>query len=83
VQADYTDKRGFRLNTMFNPTIDGIKQLAEKYPKRIKELEWIFDKPTNIYIDFANVIRWQGKVMSYTSCKNDSKSVSLQRGICV
>ncbi|MFH1228371.1 MAG: NYN domain-containing protein [Planctomycetota bacterium] len=47
---------------MFNSTIDRIKQLAEKYPERIKELEWILDRPTNVYIDFANVYRWQEKL---------------------
>jgi len=46
---------------MFIPKTDRIKKLAEKYPERIKELEEIFDKKTNIYIDFANVIRWQDK----------------------
>lgn len=47
---------------MFNSKTDRIKHLARKYPERIKELEWIFDKSTNIYIDFANVIRWQDKL---------------------
>jgi len=44
---------------MFNPATERIKQLAENYPERIKELCRIFDKPTNIYIDFANVFGWQ------------------------
>jgi len=47
---------------MFQPKTDRIKQLAKQYPKRISELESIFDKPTNIYIDFANVFRWQEKL---------------------
>jgi len=46
---------------MFKSKTDRIKELAERYPERIKELEGIFDKKTNIYIDFANVIRWQDK----------------------
>lgn len=46
---------------MFNPKTEKIKELAKIYPERIKELEGIFDKKTNIYIDFANVIRWQDK----------------------
>jgi uncharacterized LabA/DUF88 family protein len=46
---------------MFEPKTNRIKELAEKYPSRIEELEKIFDKTTNIYIDFANVIRWQDK----------------------
>lgn len=47
---------------MFQPKTERIKQLAIKYSLRIKELERIFDKSTNIYIDFANVFRWQEKL---------------------
>jgi hypothetical protein len=47
---------------MFQPKTERIKELAQKYPERILELERIFDKETNIYIDFANVIRWQDKL---------------------
>jgi uncharacterized LabA/DUF88 family protein len=47
---------------MFKPKTERIKELAEKYSNRISELELIFDKPTNIYIDFANVFRWQEKL---------------------
>ncbi|MFH0790663.1 MAG: NYN domain-containing protein [Candidatus Omnitrophota bacterium] len=47
---------------MFIPKTDRIRELKEKYPHRISELERIFDKPTNIYIDFANVRRWQEKL---------------------
>lgn len=47
---------------MFNAKTEKIKQLAEKYPERILELAKVFDKKTNVYIDFANVIRWQEKL---------------------
>lgn len=47
---------------MFQPKTDKIKALAVKYLERIGELERIFVKPTNIYIDFANVIGWQSKL---------------------
>lgn len=49
---------------MFKPVRERIKILAEteKYKKRIKELERIFDKPTIVYIDFANVIYWQNRL---------------------
>lgn len=47
---------------MFNPTTERIKKLAEKSPDRIKELEDIFDKPTGIYIDYANVRPWSTKL---------------------
>jgi uncharacterized LabA/DUF88 family protein len=47
---------------MFYPKTQRIKELAGVYPERIQELEEIFDKKTNIYIDFANVIHWQEKL---------------------
>ena len=40
---------------MFNAKTDRIRMLAAKYPQRIEELERIFDRRTNVYIDFANV----------------------------
>ena len=54
---------------MFEPKTIRIKELAEKYSERIKELERIFDKKTNIYIDFANVIRWQDKLKWHIDLK--------------
>ena len=47
---------------MFLPKTDRIKELAEKYPQRISELENIFSKSTNIYIDYANVRPWANKL---------------------
>ena len=47
---------------MFQFKTDRIKELVAKYPQRISELERIFEKPTNIYIDFSNVIGWQNKL---------------------
>ncbi len=44
---------------MFIPKTKLIEKLASKYKIRIEELEKIFDKQSNIYIDFANVINWQ------------------------
>jgi uncharacterized LabA/DUF88 family protein len=54
---------------MFQPKTERIKELAQKYPERILELEKIFDKKTNIYIDFANVIRWQDKLKWHIDLK--------------
>lgn len=54
---------------MFKAKTERIKILAEKYPERIKELEKIFDNKTNIYIDFANVIRWQDKLKWHIDLK--------------
>jgi len=54
---------------MFNAKTERIDKLSKKYANRIKELDLIFDKPTNIYIDFANVIRWQGKLQWHIELK--------------
>jgi hypothetical protein len=47
---------------MFEPKTDRIRALAEKYPQRIEELGRIFDRRTNVYIDFANVKPWATKL---------------------
>lgn len=47
---------------MFNPKTDRIKELSQKYPKRIKELEKLFANKTNVYIDYANVKPWANKL---------------------
>ncbi len=47
---------------MFIPKTKRIERLAKLFPKIIKDLEIIFDKPTNIYIDWQNVIHWQNKL---------------------
>ncbi len=47
---------------MFTPKTKRIEKLAELYPEIISDLECIFDKPTNIYIDWQNVIHWQKKL---------------------
>ncbi len=47
---------------MFQPKTERIRELAEQYPSRINELQQIFNGPTNIYIDFANVLRWQERL---------------------
>lgn len=47
---------------MFKPKTERIKKLAALFSKRIKELNGFFAGPTNIYIDWANVFRWQDKL---------------------
>ncbi len=47
---------------MFTPSTEKIKELAEKHPRVIADLTAIFDKKTNIYIDWANVLGWQRKL---------------------
>jgi len=50
------------MKSIFNPSTDRIKKLAELFPDRIKELEEIFAHSTNIYIDYANVLHWSRKL---------------------
>ncbi len=54
---------------MFLPKTDRIKLLAKKFPDVIEHLGVIFDKPTNVYIDFANVKHWQKKLCWHIDLK--------------
>lgn len=54
---------------MFEAKTKRIKILAENNPGIIKELENIFDKKTNIYIDFSNIIFWQDKLRWHIDLK--------------
>lgn len=54
---------------MFNPKTERIEKLAQKNSDRIAELEKIFDKRTNVYVDFANVIHWQDRLQWHVSIK--------------
>ncbi len=47
---------------MFTAKTERIKELAGKYPRRIDELERVLDRPTNVYIDYANVRPWATKL---------------------
>jgi uncharacterized LabA/DUF88 family protein len=47
---------------MFKPISERLKELAAAYPEKIQELEQIFDKKTNVYIDYANVRPWAQKL---------------------
>jgi len=47
---------------MFTSRSERIKKLVEIHPKKIQELESIFNKKTNVYIDFANVRGWMSKL---------------------
>lgn len=47
---------------MFKSRTERISELAGKYPRRIEELERVFDRPTNVYIDYANVRPWATKL---------------------
>ena len=40
---------------MFVAKTEKIESLSKIFPLRIKELEEIFGKKTNVYIDYANV----------------------------
>jgi uncharacterized LabA/DUF88 family protein len=47
---------------MFNPRIQKVELLGKLFPKRISELEELLSCPTKVYIDFANVRPWAGKL---------------------
>jgi uncharacterized LabA/DUF88 family protein len=47
---------------VFKPKTERIKRIAAKYPERIQEMNNIFDRPTNVYIDYANVRPWSEKL---------------------
>lgn len=47
---------------MFTPSSDRLKRLGEMHPNKIGELEELFNKKTNVYIDYANVRPWASKL---------------------
>lgn len=47
---------------MFIAKTEKIEKLSKIFPSRIKELQEIFDKKTNVYIDYANVYYWSKKL---------------------
>ena len=47
---------------MFKGKTARIDELAKQYSEKIDELERIFDKKTNVYIDYANVKPWAKKL---------------------
>jgi uncharacterized LabA/DUF88 family protein len=47
---------------MFTAKTERLETLAKLFPQVIAELETIFDGPSNIYIDWSNVIHWQSKL---------------------
>lgn len=47
---------------MFTPKTEKIKKIAGKKQAVISQLEGIFDEPTRVYIDYANVRPWSNKL---------------------
>jgi len=47
---------------MFKPISPHLAELAAAYPEKIQELEQVFGKKTNVYIDYANVRPWAQKL---------------------
>ncbi|MDP3917902.1 MAG: NYN domain-containing protein [Candidatus Woesebacteria bacterium] len=47
---------------IFIPKTDRLAKLSQKFPHVITKLETVFNKPTIVYIDFANVIPWSNKL---------------------
>jgi uncharacterized LabA/DUF88 family protein len=67
---------------MFIPKTEKIKTLAEALFQRIQELENIFDKKTNVYIDFANVIGWQERLGWHIELKRLKQLLDSFNTIC-
>ena len=74
---------------MFTPKTDKIRALATLHPDVITKLEAIFNQPTAVYIDYANVRPWSTKLGWHIELKRlkqflDSfdtiKSVNLYNG---
>ena len=47
---------------MFKAKTKRIEVLSKDTPRIIEKLEEIFDKKTNVYIDFSNIIFWQDRL---------------------
>lgn len=47
---------------MLNPKTEKIKAMSKKYPATVAQLEKFFSSSTRIYIDYANVRPWSGKL---------------------
>jgi len=55
---------------MFTPKTEKIKKIAENKQAVISQLEGIFGAPTRVYIDYANVRPWSGKLEWHIDLKN-------------
>lgn len=47
---------------MFQALTNEIDALAKKFPRQILELESLFDRRTNLYLDYANLKNWSSKL---------------------
>ena len=76
----------------FTPKTERIAMLAGRYAGRIVELSTVFDRPTSVYIDYANVRPWSERLGWHVDLKRlkqflDSfeaiRSVKLYQGTLV
>lgn len=54
---------------MFKARTKRIEILSKDNPEIIKEVEDIFNKKTNVYIDFSNIVFWQDRLNWHISLK--------------
>lgn len=47
---------------MFKPKSPKIENIGKFYPNVIKQLELMFDKATNVYLDYSNMFYWSKKL---------------------
>lgn len=77
---------------MFTAKTERIEKLAAKYAARVAELSAVFDRPTFVYIDYANVRPWSERLGWHVDLKrlkqlfdsfNDVRAVKLYQGTLV
>lgn len=61
---------------MFNPKTKEVEQYAATHKNTIEQLEGIFDRPTNLYIDYANIRKRSGWLISLQRVKDILDSFS-------
>lgn len=76
-------------NIRFESKSPKLTELSKQYNQQINELEKLFNKSTNIYIDYANVRPWSTKLgwhvdlkrlYDFLKCFKNIKSISLYMG---
>jgi len=77
---------------MFKPKTDKISKLINLYPKVIEQLEQIFDKSTNVYLDYSNLFYWheklgwhidQKRLKQFLDSFENIKTVSIYNGTLI
>ncbi len=74
---------------MFRALTPELETLAKKYSRQILELESLFDRRTNLYLDYANLKNWSSKLgwqidmrrlMQFLRCFDTVSEIKLHYG---